>query len=75
MKDTPRHAPDVITVDLVLVQHYYPADFCIRNNCDLCGTDTEALQCNFCGITFCEMCQREGYNYPVHCACAVPNES
>ena len=74
VKDTPRHAPDVITVDLAPVQRSSPADFMIRNNCDLCGLDTEALSCNFCGLTFCESCQLQGYNYPVHCACTGPNE-
>ena len=74
VKDTPRQAPDVVTVDLVLVQRYSPADFCIQNNCDLCGLDTDELSCNFCGITFCESCQLKGYRYPVSCACTAPTE-
>ena len=43
--------------------------FCHRNNCDLCGNETDEAPCPFCDLTFCGECQRRGYVYLIHCEC------
>ena len=41
------------------------------NSCDRgCGI-TSMGSCRYCHITFCEQCQRQGYQYLVDCMCAV----
>ena len=43
--------------------------FCHRNNCDLCGNETDEAPCRFCGLTFCGDCQRRGYQYLIQAPC------
>ena len=41
----------------------------IINSCDHgCGS-TVMESCRYCGVTFCEACQRQGYRYQFDCVC------
>ena len=54
---------------LVGVTFCSDCQFCYRNNCDICGTETDVASCPFCGVTFCSDCQLLGYSYLQDCPC------